>query len=62
MSLMLDHVSKDVGTETHIRDVSLTLQAGEIRVVQHLLDPGEMLLPERNETEHAAIVRLASSL
>jgi glycerol transport system ATP-binding protein len=33
MSLVLDHVSMDVGTEAHIRDVSLTLEKGELNVL-----------------------------
>jgi glycerol transport system ATP-binding protein len=33
MSLVLDHVSKDVGAEAHIRDVSLTLEKGGLNVL-----------------------------
>src|SRR5262245_2672362 len=33
MNLVLDHVSKDVGGETHIRDVSLTFKEGELNIL-----------------------------
>src|SRR5689334_774367 len=33
MSLVLEHVSKTVGAEAHIRDVSLTLEGGIINVL-----------------------------
>jgi glycerol transport system ATP-binding protein len=33
MSLVVENVSKDVGAQTHIRDVSLTLEAGAVNVL-----------------------------
>ena len=33
MKLVLDQVRKDVGAETHIRDVSLTLERGSLNVL-----------------------------
>ena len=33
MSLVLDNVTKEVGGEAHIRDVSLTLESGSLNVL-----------------------------
>ena len=33
MSLVVENLRKDVGAETHIRDVSLTLETGAVNVL-----------------------------
>ena len=50
MSLVLEHVHKDVGAQAHIRDVSLTLEKGVINVLLGPTQSGKTSLMRLMET------------